>query len=151
LTQTLADRDQRLARLIGDLDQVTSILNNQSDDLNVSLKQFTQFMESLADMTPLIERTVDQLNEASTKFGGVVTRNQFNLNQELDDLATLLDVVDANLGPLDRIAKNLKEVLMATARTQGYGKWWNLYVVNLCPEVGAFGVPELPNSLDCQR
>ncbi|MEA2434950.1 MAG: phospholipid/cholesterol/gamma-HCH transport system substrate-binding protein [Actinomycetota bacterium] len=151
LATTLSDRDQRLARLVGDLDQVTKILNNQSDDISVSLDEFTQFMESLADMTPLIETTVDQLNEASQKFGGVVTRNQFNLNQELDDLATLLNIVESNLGPLDRIAKNLKEVLLATARTQGYGKWWNLYVVNLCPEVGAFGVPELPNSLDCER
>ncbi|HEV2755333.1 MAG TPA: hypothetical protein VG318_06105, partial [Actinomycetota bacterium] len=58
-----------------------------------------------------------------------------NLDQELSDLNVLLSIVDDNLGPLDKVAKNLKEVLLATARSQSYGKWWTLYVVNLCPEL----------------
>ena len=33
----------------------------------------------------------------------------------------MLGIVDENLGPLDRVAKNLKEVLLATARIQSYG------------------------------
>jgi ABC-type transporter Mla subunit MlaD len=108
-------------------------------------------MEALADVTPRIERVVDQLNTASTKFGGVVSRNRPNLDQELADLKTLLDIVNDELGPLDRIAKNLKEVLLASARSQGYGRWWNLYVVNLCPEPGAFTGQPIPNNLDCTR
>jgi ABC-type transporter Mla subunit MlaD len=98
-------------------------------------------------VTPTIEDVVDQLDTASTKFGGVLARNHSNLDQELADLATLLDIVNENLGPLDRIAKNLKEVLLGTARTQGYGKWWNLYIVNLCIE----GVQDLPRPLGCSR
>jgi hypothetical protein len=47
--------------------------------------------------------------------------------------------VDENLRPLDTVAKNLKEVLLATARSQSYGEWWNLYVTSLCPETGAGG------------
>ena len=74
-----------------------------------------------------------------------------DLDQELADLRTLLNIINSELGPLDRIAKNLKEVLLATARTQGYGKWWNLYVVNLCPEAGAFTGQPIPNNVDCPR
>jgi phospholipid/cholesterol/gamma-HCH transport system substrate-binding protein len=136
ITSTLAERDQRLARLIGNLNELTKVLNGQKSNIRVSLDRFTELMESLADVTPTIEAVVDQLDEASGRFGGIVARNRANLDQELADLNVLLTIVDENLGPLDKISKNLKEVLLATARSQSYGKWWTLYVVNLCPELG---------------
>jgi phospholipid/cholesterol/gamma-HCH transport system substrate-binding protein len=145
LTTELAGRDQRLAKLIDNLDEVTQILDDESDNVRVGLQQFTEFMEALAEVTPAVERTVDQLDSASSRFGGIIRKNRSNLDQELRDLATLLGLVEENLGPLDRIAKQLKEVLLATARTQSYGKWWTLYVVNLCVE----GVPDVPDPLTC--
>lgn len=151
LTKTLADRDQRLARLVEDLDDVTVILNGQKGNIKASLSEFTEFMETLADLTPQIERTVDNLTTASGKFGSLIERNRVNLEQDLQDLATLLAIVNDNLGPLDRIAKNLKEVLLSTARTHGYGEWYNLYIVNFCPEAGAFGAPNLPARVDCAQ
>ena len=136
ITQTLAARDQRLARLVTDLNDLTKVLNSQKGNIRVSLDRFTELMESLADVTPTIERVVDQLDDASGRFGGLIARNRSNLDQELADLNVLLTIVDENLRPLDTVAKNLKEVLLATARSQSYGKWWTLYVVNLCPELG---------------
>lgn len=147
LTHELADRDQRLAKLVVNLEKVTTILNEESGSVRKGLRRFTEFMSALAEMTPELERTVGQLNTASGKFGGIIRRNRTNLDQELTDLATLLNIVEDNLGPLDRIAKQLKEVLLATARTQSYGKWWNLYVVNFCPE----GFPNTPARLECNR
>lgn len=135
LARTLSGRGQRLARLVTDLNQLTQIVNSESVSIKAGLGRFTTLMESLARVTPTIRRVVDQLNSASTKFGGILARNKGNLNQEISDLAVLLRIVNRNLVPLDRIAKNLKEVLLATARSQSYGKWWNLYVVNFCPEV----------------
>lgn len=151
LSSTLADKDQRLARLVEDLDEVTAILNGQKADIRVSLDEFTRFMESLADMTPQLERTIDDLSAASTRFGGVIERNRVNLERELSDVATLLAIVNDNLGPLDRIAKNLKELMLATARAHGYGKWYNLYIVNFCPEAGAITGQPLPADLGCAR
>ena len=150
LTSTLADRDQRLARLVEDLDKVSRVLNDESASIRTSFDEFSSFMEKLADLTPELETAVDKLTTASEKFGGVVSRNRANLDQELEDLATLLNIVNQNLGPLDRVARNLKEVLLATARAHGYGKWFNLYVVNFCPEVGAFG-GQTPTDLECRR
>ena len=147
LTQTLADRDQRLARLVTKLNKVTTILNGQSGSIRTGVEEFADFMEGVAEVTPELERTVDQLTDASTRFGSIVRRNRSNLDQELADLATLLQIVEDNLGPLNRIAKHLKEVVLATARTQSYGKWWNLYVVNFCPE----GFPDTPLRLECSR
>lgn len=135
LATTLDGRGHRLARLITDLGDVTDILNGQSSSIRTGVNRFTEFMESLAEVTPTIERVVTQLDDASTKFGGILERNRVNLDQELNDLRIVLDIVDENLGPLSRIAKNLKEILLSTARTQGYGKWWNLYLINLCPEI----------------
>lgn len=134
LTKTLAARDQRFSRLVSDLRDVADIVNAQSGSIRTALNRFTAFMESLAEMTPTVESVVDRLETASRKFGSLVARNRSNLDQDLRDLNVVLGVVHDNLGPLARVAKNLKEILLATARSQSYGKWWNLYVVTLCPE-----------------
>lgn len=134
VTQELADKDQRLARLVTNLDELTQILNGESASIRGGINRFGELMESLAQTTPTIERVVDQLDDASGRFGSILARNRANLDSELDDLNTILSIVADELGPLDTIAKNLKEVLLATARSQSYGKWWTLYVVNLCPE-----------------
>jgi phospholipid/cholesterol/gamma-HCH transport system substrate-binding protein len=134
VTQELADKDQRLARLVTNLDRLTEILNGESTNIRGGINRFGELMESLAQTTPTIERVVDQLDDASGRFGNILARNRANLDSELDDLNTVLTIVAEELGPLDTIAKNLKEVLLATARSQSYGKWWTLYVVNLCPE-----------------
>lgn len=134
LTKMLAGRDQRLGRLVTDLNGVTKVLNNQSGSIKTSLDRFTVLMESLARATPTIRSVVDELNTASAKFGGLIARNRANLDEEIADLSVVLSIVNQNLGPLDKVAKNLKEVLLATARSQSYGEWWNLYVTNLCPE-----------------
>lgn len=143
ISDTLAGRDQRLARLIGNLNSVTKVLNRQSGDIRVSLGRFSELMNSLADATPTIRSVVHRLNDFSTQFGGILARNRADLDQEIGDLSIILDIVDDNLRPLDTVAKNLKEVLLATARTQSWGEWWTLYVVNLCPEtgLGGCGVP----------
>ena len=134
VTQELADKDQRLARLVTNLDRLTEILNGESTNIRGGINRFGELMESLAQTTPTIERVVDQLDDASGRFGQILARNRANLDSELDDLNTVLTIVAEELGPLDTIAKNLKEVLLATARSQSYGKWWTLYVVNICPE-----------------
>ncbi|MGH2757702.1 MAG: MlaD family protein [Actinomycetota bacterium] len=134
VTHELADRDQRLARLVTNLNRLTEILNGQAGSIRQGVNRFGELMESLADVSPTIERVVDQLDEASGRFGSVLTRNRANLDDELDDLNPILTIINEELGPLDVVAKNLKEVLLATARSQSYGKWWNLYVPNFCPE-----------------
>ncbi len=151
LTETLAGRDQRLARLVEDLDGVTAILNDQKSNISDSLDEFTRFMETLADLTPQLERTVDNLTTASGKFGNLIERNRANIERDLSDLAILLDIVNDNLGPLDRIAKNLKELLLSTARSHHYGRWYNLYVVNFCPETGSLTGQPLPEEIGCAR
>lgn len=137
LTKTLAGRDQRLARLVTDLDELTKVLNGQSGNIKRSVSRFSDFLDTVSDLTPILDDVIVQLDEASTRFGDVLARNKGNLDQELSDLATVLGIVDDNLGPLARISQNLKEILLATARSQSYGSWWNLYVVNFCPELPA--------------
>ena len=134
VTQELADKDQRLARLVSNLNELTKVLNGQSSNIRGGINRFGELMESLAQTTPTIERVVDQLNDASGRFGGILARNRANLDQELDDLNTVLSIVNDELASVDIVAKNLKELLLATARSQSYGEWWNLYVPNLCPE-----------------
>lgn len=134
VTQELAAKDQRLARLVTNLDRLTKVLNGESSSIRGGINRFGELMQSLAQTTPTIERVVSQLDDASGRFGNILARNRANLDSELDDLNTVLSIIEEELGPLDTIAKNLKEVLLATARSQSYGKWWTLYVVNICPE-----------------
>jgi phospholipid/cholesterol/gamma-HCH transport system substrate-binding protein len=153
ITEVLAGRGQRLGRMVESLDDLTGFLNEQSGDIEAGLQEFTRFMEGIAELTPQVERTVDLLENATRRTGRLVADNRTNLNRALSDLALVLEIVDEHLGPLDRITRNLKEVLLGTARSQSYGKWWNLYIVNLCLETEpAMGIPQsaLPPPLECE-
>ena len=136
LSDTLVGGGQRLSRLITDLDQLAKLLNRESGEIRVGVDRFTELMEALAEVTPTLEQAIVQLDTASRDFGNFLEKNRTNITRDLRDLALVLGIVDEQLGPLDKIAKNLKEVLLATARSQSYGEYWNLYVVNLCPEFG---------------
>lgn len=138
VTKELSSGDGRLVRLVGSLRDLTDVLNNQSGDIRNGLERFVELMQALEEVTPNLEQAVVQLDNLSTKFTGVLRENRVNLREDLADLATVLGLVKDNLGPLDRATKNLKHVLLSTARSQSYGRWWNLYVVNLCPETQAF-------------
>ncbi len=135
ISKTLSGKDGRFVRLIGDLDELTKLLNSQAGSIRTSLTQFADFMEDLGEITPEIERAIVRLDAFSARFGNFVADNKIPITEDLEDLAAVLNVVGENLGPLDRAARHLKEVLLATGRSQSYGRWWNLYVVNLCPEV----------------
>lgn len=138
LSDTLIGGGQRLSSLVSSLDDFAKLLNHESGDLKIGVDRFTELMEALAEVTPSLKRAISQLDIASSDFGNFLAKNQTNITQDLKDLALILGIIDDNLGPLDRVAKNLKEVLLATARSQSYGSYWNLYIVNLCPEVGEF-------------
>ena len=136
LSDTLIGGGQRLTRLITDLDGLAKLLNRESGEIRVGVDRFTELMEALAEVTPTLKRAITQLDTASTDFGNFLAKNQDNITKDLRDLALVLDIIDDNLGHLDDISKQLKEVLLASARSQSYGEYWNLYVVNLCPEFG---------------
>jgi phospholipid/cholesterol/gamma-HCH transport system substrate-binding protein len=152
LSQTLVGGGQRLNRLITDLDEVAKLLNRESGNVRVGLDRFTELMEALAEVTPSLKAAVRDLDATSRKFGEFLVNNKDNITQDLKDLAFVLGIVNDNLGPLDRVAKNLKEVLLATARSQSYGEYWNLYIVNLCPEYGELLPVPLPGDIpgDCE-
>jgi phospholipid/cholesterol/gamma-HCH transport system substrate-binding protein len=153
LSQTLVGGGQRLNRLITDLNDVAKLLNKESGNVRVGVDRFTELMEALAEVTPSLKAAVRDLDATSRKFGDFLVDNKDNITQDLKDLAFVLGIVDDHLGPLDRVAKNLKEVLLATARSQSYGEYWNLYIVNLCPEYGEFIPAPVPEDVpgDCER
>jgi phospholipid/cholesterol/gamma-HCH transport system substrate-binding protein len=153
LSQTLVGGGQRLNRLITDLNQVAQLLNKESGNVKVGVDRFTELMQALAEVTPTLKEAVRDLDATSRKFGEFLVQNKHNITRDLKDLAFVLGIVNDNLGPLDRIAKNLKEVLLATARSQSYGEYWNLYVVNLCPEYGELLPLPIPGDIpgDCER
>jgi phospholipid/cholesterol/gamma-HCH transport system substrate-binding protein len=152
LSETLVGGGQRLNRLITDLNDLVELLNKESGNVKVGVDKFTELMEALAEVTPSLKRAVVNLDTTSRKFGEFLANNDKNITQDLKDLAYVLGIVTDNLGPLDKVAKNLKEVLLATARSQSYGEYWNLYIVNLCPEYGEFLPLPLPGDLpaECQ-
>jgi phospholipid/cholesterol/gamma-HCH transport system substrate-binding protein len=153
LSNTLVGGGQRLNRLITDLNDVAILLNKESSNVEVGVDRFTELMQALAEVTPTLKEAVRDLDSTSRKFGDFLVKNKDNITQDLKDLAFVLGIVNDNLGPLDRVAKNLKEVLLATARSQSYGEYWNLYIVNLCPEVGEFLPVPVPEGIpgDCER
>lgn len=131
-TQTLAGRDQKIASLIGSIDQVASSLADHRTQLSGLLADLAKLTGTVANRSGEVDRTISNLDVATGRFGTLINNNRPGLDQDLKDLATLLDVVVAHQSDLAQITGHLDDTLTATGRGTTYGEWGNLYVYALC-------------------
>ncbi|HYP24038.1 MAG TPA: hypothetical protein VEV43_10720, partial [Actinomycetota bacterium] len=74
------------------------------------------------------------LDDAATRLGRVVSRNDSHIEAELDDLAVLLDAVEDTREDLRGALRALPEMLVAVERANSYGQWTNIHLVHLCKD-----------------
>jgi phospholipid/cholesterol/gamma-HCH transport system substrate-binding protein len=134
LTTELAARDEKLGSLVANLNTTASALASERSQLQRLVGNFATVTQTLAENSVPLDRTLTNLNQALGDFAGLIERNRPGLDNDLRDIATLLDIVDKHQADLRQIAGSLDEVLRASARATTTGEWGNLYVFSLCSD-----------------
>lgn len=144
ITADLAARDQQLSSLIANLSTTAGAVADERVQLQRLLSNFAEVTEVLADNSGKLERTLVNLDTSLGDFADLIEGNRPELDQDLKDLATLLEILKNHQGDLTQIAGSLDDVFRATAKGTTYGEWGSLFVFSLCQrEIPGCAAPQV--------
>lgn len=149
LTNTLADKDAVIGRVVENLGAVLTTVGDRDRQLNDLLTQFRDLMAGLAQDKDAISRSLPSLSGLLGDSSDLIAQVRQPLRADIASLGGIANQLRADkdvlAGTLERIPNKFRTLV----RTASYGSWFNFYVCGLELELqlggGAvnFGTPEL--------
>jgi len=147
LTNTIADRDAVVGRVIDNLDVVLGTLARRETDLSDLVVQLDRYVSGLAGDRELIGESLVHLDALAGDTAVLLRDVRAPLRT---DVASLLDLADQLDRPVprrtfDRQLRGLPAKLAKATRVASYGSWFNFHVcdaaLNIAPPDDLFGLP----------
>jgi phospholipid/cholesterol/gamma-HCH transport system substrate-binding protein len=129
---TLAGKDAELGSLIENVATVASAAAGERQQLERLLGALATVGETLAGNAGPLDRILTNLDTVTGDLGRLIKNNRASLEQDIDDLAEVLQLVVDHQVDLKQVLNHLDDQLRATLRAMSYGEWGNLYVYALC-------------------
>jgi len=139
LTNTLADRDAVIGRVITNLASVLSTVDEHGGQLDQTIVQLQQLVSGLAaDRGPIGEALVN-LGRLTVATGSLLGDARPSLAADIANLGTVAGTVNANAGAIDRALEAMPGRYEALNRVASYGSWFNFYLCDFDGTVGFNG------------
>lgn len=138
LTSTLADRDQVISRVIGNLNTVLATLDAHRGDLSQTIAQLQQFVSGLATDRAAIGVAVANISNLTGATSGLLRDARPDLAADIGQLDTLAGTLRDNSGVIDDTLSRLPGRYRALTGTASDGSWFNFY---LCGFDGTVTLP----------
>lgn len=138
LSNTLADRDAVIGRVITNLNQVLGTLADRDSSLDTTITQLQQFVSGLSADRTAIGDALTNLGRLTGVTGALLKDSRPALAEDVKNLGTLSDTLNRNAGVLDTTLGHLPDRYAALTRVASYGSWFNFF---LCDFDGKITVP----------
>jgi phospholipid/cholesterol/gamma-HCH transport system substrate-binding protein len=142
LTNSLADRDELIGRVVENLSTMLGTVDQRHDQLNQLVIQLRTWMSNLARDRTAIGDSLQNISGLTREVAGLLTRGRPLLKDDIAQLRTLLSTLNepGNQKVLDEVFDRLPVMLERQTRTGTYGSWYNYY---LCDFQGKIILPDL--------
>lgn len=139
VTNTLADRDQLIGQVIGNLEAVLGSLGQNTDQFAKSVDSLAELMKSLAASKSEISNAVAYTNASSATLGDLISqiRPSFKETVAQSDRATSIVLADHEY--FDELLNTLPESYRALARLGVQGDYITEYLCDLFLKVNGKG------------
>jgi phospholipid/cholesterol/gamma-HCH transport system substrate-binding protein len=138
LTNTLADRDAVIGRVITNLNSVLATLSQRDQNLDQTISQLQQFVSGLAADRTAIGNALASLGDLTGATASLLKDARPPLASDVNNLGKLASTLNQNASVLDDTLNRLPNRYDALVRTASYGSWFNYY---LCDFDGRVGLP----------
>lgn len=137
----MANRDEVLGAIIGNLSTVMRELAGQGDQLQVLLNNTAQLVEGLNANSAAFGKSVDMIGQTAQGFGAVLSQSQASLQSASAHAKSATNAL-IGMGPtLDRAAAVLPEFLVHFPMVMSQGNYLNIYACNLDIAIGDVLLP----------
>ncbi|GAB2815544.1 MlaD family protein [Actinocorallia aurea] len=150
LTNTLADRDEVIGRVITNLSEVLSTVSDRTDQTSRLIKELNGFVSGVAGDRTAIFDALDSLNTLSDVTANLLVDARPSLKTDIDGLNELTRTLADNGKVIDTSLGQTRERLEKLGRTSSYGSWFNYYLCSMdarivLPGAPAYYTPKLVN------
>ena len=143
LTNTLADRDAVIGRVVTNLNSVLGTLASRDRELDQSIAQLQQFVSGLAADRTAIGAALVNLGELTGTTASLLRDVRPPLAADVRALDTLAGTLDRNSAVIDGTLGRLPQRYESLTRVASYGSWFNYYLCDFDGRVAVAGQPPL--------
>ncbi len=133
LSQTLASRDQQINTLLTNLQKVSGVLGDRSDDIVTLMKDGDVLFKALVARRQAIHNLLVSTSTMSEQLTLLIRQSRADLKPALSNLDTVVKVLLKNQDNLDSTLRLMAPFYRVFANTLGNGPWFDTYIYNLPP------------------
>jgi len=139
LTNTLADRDQLIGRVIDNLNAVLLTLATRDQQLSQLILQLQRFTSGLAADREAIGASLANISALAVSTASLLTEARPALKADIAALGQVATTLNASSAVVDNVLKRLPTKYRMVTATAKDGSWFNFY---LCQGSGRITVPD---------
>ncbi|GAA1982505.1 MlaD family protein [Amycolatopsis minnesotensis] len=128
LTSTLADKDQVIGQVIGNLNTVLDTVNAKGDQLAQLVDTTEQLVKGLASDAKPIGEAIGGLGELSSTTADLLKDGRQPLKDGINALGDLSKNLADNTPVFEQFLKSLPPKMNAIGKLGSYGSWLNFYL-----------------------
>ncbi|MEV0155189.1 MlaD family protein [Micromonospora sp. NPDC050686] len=139
LTNTLADRDAVIGRVITNLNQVLGTLAERDSNLDQSIAQLQQLVSGLAADRTAIGESLVSIGELTDATSSLLADVRPPLAADVRELGELAGNLNRNAAVIDGTLGRLPDRYQQLTRVASYGSWFNFYLCDFDGRVAVAG------------
>ncbi len=139
VTNTLADRDQLIGQVIGNLNVVLGSLGDQSDRLDTAVTSLSELVEGLSERKADISNAVAYTDAAAGSIADLLAQSREPFAQVLHETDRAAAIAVADHDYLDTFLNTLPDKYRALARQGMAGDFFSFYLCEVVLKVNGKG------------
>ncbi|MQA96077.1 MAG: MCE family protein [Streptosporangiales bacterium] len=139
VSNTLANRDQVIGRLIENLNLVLSTVNERDEQLTELVVQLRQVVQGFAQDRTAIFDSLEGINELEAVTNDLIVEARPLIKDDVVALRAMAKELNEEGPGLDRAFKLVPKKLNALSRASSYGSWLNFYMCGIDVRIGPDG------------
>jgi phospholipid/cholesterol/gamma-HCH transport system substrate-binding protein len=139
LTNTLADRDQLVEQVIGNLNVVLGSLGDQNTQFAKAIDSLSQLIGTLAGHKQEVASSVRYVNAAAGSLADLLAAARPPLQQTVHELDRSAGIIEADHDYVDNLLDTLPDAYKVLGRQGLYGDYFSFYLCNLIIKLNGKG------------
>jgi phospholipid/cholesterol/gamma-HCH transport system substrate-binding protein len=133
LSANVAARDEELNRLLRNLEKVSGVLGDRSEDIITLMEDGDVLFRALVQRRQAVHNLLTSTSQLSQQLTGLVRDTRADLKPALDELEGVVDLLLDNQENLDQSLKLMAPFYRVFANTLGNGPWFDTIIQNFPP------------------
>lgn len=138
LSDNLANRNEQIGTLLGNLRSVTKTLDARDQDIVGLMRDSSVLFKALVKRRQAVHDLLTSTSQLSVQLTKLVKQSRGDLKPALTHLSSVVDVLNKNSDNIDQSIRLLGPFYRVFSNTLGNGPWFDTYIQNIppVPQVG---------------